>query len=101
MSACDCKDCPPRRELADAIAGSIVFLMGVILGLLLGLAVDGTARQQRAEQIAECLRVSAEQARVGALQDRAVLAASAQIDAATPLCAALADLRPSRVRWQR
>jgi hypothetical protein len=91
MSAgrCDCRDCPAdRRDLGDVIeAHALPAIAGAILGLLLGLAIETPARQARAEQLAECQRVSA-------AQDRVILAASAQLDDALPLCSALADLQP-------
>lgn len=85
---CECKDRPAERDLGDTIeAYALPAIAGAILGLLLGLAVDTPARRARGEQLAECQRVSA-------AQDRVILAASAQLDDATPLCAALADLQP-------
>lgn len=95
MSACDCKDCPADRDLGDRIeAFALPAIAGAILGLLLGLTVDTPARQARVEQLAECQRVSA-------AQDRVILAASDQLDDALPLCAALADLAPARLRGVR
>ena len=95
--SCDCKDCPAsRRDIGDRIEElALPAIAGAILGLLLGLAAETPARRARAEQLAECQRVSA-------AQDRVILAASDQLDDALPLCSALADLAPARrVRGQR